>query len=74
MFTLRKNDNPISIINKETGTYKIYKSKRNNSLPDMSQLIRNSQSKSKEKLKYNKWYIKPELRLKTSINQEPHFN
>lgn len=44
------------------------KSKRNNSLPDLSDFAKEYQARSKEKLKYNKWYIKPDLRLKTTIN------
>ena len=43
------------------------KSKRNNSLPELANL-KDHRSLSKEKLRYNKWYIKPELRLKASIN------
>lgn len=47
--------------------YKVFKSQRNKSMPDMKELYTISTHRPKPKLKYNKWFIKPELRLKTSI-------
>lgn len=67
MYSIRKSDFPDIQTNNQSSTYRQYKSKRNHSLPDMSPLSKDYHSKSKEKLKYNKWFIKPELRLKASI-------
>ena len=42
MYTFRKDDNPNISVNIEPEAYRKYKSKRNNSLPDMPKLLRSS--------------------------------
>lgn len=46
--------------------FKRYKAMRNNSMPDLTEL-KHPSPRAEGKFHYNKWFIKPEERLKTKI-------
>jgi hypothetical protein len=47
--------------------FRRYKAMRNKSMPDLTELRSSSPTRAEGRFQYNKWYIKPEQRLKKKL-------